>query len=733
MTLSPRNDAAEPGGSRRMALSCRFGRISVAGAAFPAAVVLLALLPFGFHCVEDYPEEGLGLALAGLGTLTENQEPPAVNRVEPLYPNNGINWNDYVLADGPSFFSASDVPCTGTEIGGYRKCIHGAEKRYVEVSNGSSCGNVAARDNLDAFVWTCDDSTGTVRMITGGLKDGKHLSDLIDFTAASFRPMSVTVTFTDTNQSATTPETIWWFNAITANPPPGNLNVSGTIYIFTANPAGTFTITGDRVAMVGQPGVLLTGSAAPTEQLLRAINRTFVWIEGDWELADDTGPSLNNTHFSVMRNVRITQTGGGLLNAIVLTGGSSNNYLTHIRINGEQILRGLENGAGNKYNTYYRINITGTNYGFYFGDAANAQCHNNVLLNYLILANPSSAMVAWDSNSNVSLNGGTLWSNGTYPGVSWGFGTPRYMLLSNAYVINHRVRGFGFSTTGGGNSGPSDRNQVADLALLHHQGAPGVGFTNMDPASAANYITGLLIAGNNLQDCEGVAGNGILTGCNPDLASDFTYIPGQSAITSFVGPLTVDDGANPSDTNGLVGSLPADRLNFDHWLRTLGRDAVDVSANTLYGGCNVAPCRIWDFRLRASDGVFRNRLAVPNGNDVFYHIWTEPTQTDCQNIPGAVWQDQVCSLPGYTSAAACTGAGGTWSTGLCSTTFLRRAYERINDGIGNENGLCESNETCIYTPNIGPYQGHGNLVSAGAFTDGIISNVTLLRYETNGM
>lgn len=697
------------------------------------AVVLCLLLavPFLAGCVDRFPEEDLSLSLAALVGLGAN-DPPELSSVQALYPASGVNWNDYVLADGPNFFSASDVPCTGTELGGYRRCIHGGEKRFVQVSNRTTCGAVIASDNLNAFIWSCDDSTGTVRMITGGLRDGKHLSDLIDFGSAGFRPMSVTVTFSDTGQSASTAASVWWFNPFVSDPAPGNLNVGGAIYVFTANPAGPFTITTDRVAFVGRPGILLGGSGAAGEQLLRAINRTFIWLEGDWELADDNGPSFNNTHFSVMRNVRITQTGGGLLNAIVMNGGASNNFLSHIRISGEQILRGLENGAGNRYNTYYRINITGSNYGFYFGDAANAQCHNNVLLNYMILANPSSAMVAWDSDSNVSLNGGTLWSNGTYPGVSWGFGTPRYTLLSNAYAINHRVRGFGFSTTGGGNSGPSDRNQVADLALLHHQGAPGVGFANMDPSSADNYITGLLIAGNNVQDCEGVAGNGILTGCNLDLASDFIYIPGQSAATSFVGPLTVDDASNPSDANGLVGALPADRLNFDHWLRTLGRDAADVSASTLYGGCVVAPCRIWDFSLRSTDGVFRNRLSLPTGNDVFYHIWTEPTQTDCQNIPGAVWEDQVCSLPGYTTSAACTGAGGTWSTGLCSTTFLRRAYERINDGIGNENGLCESNEICIYTPNIGPYQGHGRLVSAGTFVDGVITNVTLLQYDTNG-
>ena len=56
----------------------------------------------------------------------------------------------------------------------------------------------------------------------------------------------------------------------------------------------------------------------------------------------------------------------------------------------------------------------------------------------------------------------------------------------------------------------------------------------------------------------------------------------------------------------------------------------------------------------------------------------------------------------------------------------------MDDGIGNENILCESGETCLFAPNLGSYQGHGNLLSAGAFTDGALTGITLLRYENNG-
>ena len=88
--------------------------------------------------------------------------------------------------------------------------------------------------------------------------------------------------------------------------------------------------------------------------------------------------------------------------------------------------------------------------------------------------------------------------------------------------------------------------------------------------------------------------------------------------------------------------------------------------------------------------------------------------------------------------AACDTAvpGSTFSStggNHCENTYLRNASEIMGDGIGNDNGLCETDETCLFTPNIGSYQGHGSLVSAGTFTDGdTITGVTLKEYPTKG-
>lgn len=137
-------------------------------------------------------------------------------------------------------------------------------------------------------------------------------------------------------------------------------------------------------------------------------------------------------------------------------------------------------------------------------------------------------------------------------------------------------------------------------------------------------------------------------------------------------------------------------------------------------------CRVFDYSLRGvapmdggtgagggADVYLRNRLQAPaDGNQVLRHTFTANTAMDCAKIVGAAFD-----------AANAT----------CSLTFLRNAIELLDDSVGNDNGLCESGETCVVTPNYGVYQGHGTLSDAGVIgAGGTVQNVTLLRYDTNG-
>ena len=68
-------------------------------------------------------------------------------------------------------------------------------------------------------------------------------------------------------------------------------------------------------------------------------------------------------------------------------------------------------------------------------------------------------------------------------------------------------------------------------------------------------------------------------------------------------------------------------------------------------------------------------------------------------------------------------------------TFLTNAHEILDDGLGDDDTLCESNESCIYNPNFGSYQGEGDYYSNGTcmFSDGTVSGVKMYSYPKIGI
>ena len=108
--------------------------------------------------------------------------------VSALFSNNGADWNDYVV--GRSWSTASDTACNAASD---TACLHGGEVRIVDASDKADCTNLTATDDLGAFTWLCDDSTGSARFISVGLADGKFLSDLIDFGTPAFLNNAVTI------------------------------------------------------------------------------------------------------------------------------------------------------------------------------------------------------------------------------------------------------------------------------------------------------------------------------------------------------------------------------------------------------------------------------------------------------------------------------------------------------------------------------------------------------------
>ena len=733
-------------------------------------------------------------------------DPIVLGSVQALFTPAGARWNDYV--DGDEWLTASnDNPCAV----GSPPCIHGGERRVVDVSARSSCAGLSATDDLDAFDWVCDASTGGARMVSTGLTDGKYLSDLLDFTTPGFRENAVTVFLNGTVFGAT-PSNVWWSNPVVINNSGGSLADTSTIYLVTEqpNPAASFQIIDHNIGLVIEPGLTLTGPGTGST-VIQSSTVDYLWFEGAIDAINDSNAiAFSSVRFSALINVTVENANSGVflasasnntlsgvtasnnansgvflanasnnnlsgvtasnnVNAGVFLSNSSNNTLSDVTASmnssGVLLLNASNNNTlsdvtASNNNSGVRVETASNNNTLSDVTASNNANHGVVLSSSLnntlsgVTASNNSSGVQLDnaSNNNTlsdvtasnSITGVSLRSasnNNTLSGMTASNNTIGVWLAS---ASNNTLSGVTASNNSSGVqldnasnntlSGvtASNNNWGVELDNASNNTLSGVTASNnnsgvqLDNASN-NTFTGLLQVGN-ISDCILlVAGTapGLNGDCSPNGSSDHTLVSGVSVATSFVGKVSSDDSTNTSPTNGAPTDFPDSPMTFD-WsgfdnpYRGWGVDGSVFPSFDNRGRWISGPGRIWDWRLKIGDvgnngnPTLLGVLAFPGGDDTLIHGWagTPPPTNNCDAMV----------------------AGSEWNGVGCETVFLRHAVEIPNDGIGNDNTLCESGESCLYAPNIGSYQGHGELISAGTFIEGTgtgtLTGITLLRHTS---
>lgn len=690
-------------------------------------------------------------------SLADNVNFAAANFQASIYASNSL-WNDYINNDGTAVpvtlvsspftagasatgqstrLNASGVACVATQTGGYGRCIHAGIMRSFTISTLTSCTGLVVDDSLGAFHWICEKSTSGLRITSAGFKEGKYLTDLIDFAAVKFKAMSVTVTYLA--QSVTSTPSVWWTNTV-QNLVGTSYGVQSGIYLVQTNPisASVITPTADKTVLLVKPGVKITytGSAA----VINNSSRNFSWYEGTIDMAGSATTAislaLTNGNFLVVQNFGIMNSSPTGNSAYQLN--CKNSYLRDIRygnasIAAEKSLDFIASGDANLLTGVHTSNdmipvtlnstnnvvvgMTNANLGGGAGFAFDIQAGaiSNYFQNLTIVNIPSGGIGAIRFNANGAQS--NTWMNlgmGSSPSPAIHLGTGVPMNMDSQFL-----------------------NLAAYVNTATIMNAS---------ASSYTYFGGALSVGNSgAASCGNALYSGFSVTCGLQDASDFTAISVVLDPTnSYVGKILVDDPINASDAGVAVTNYASitDWLKFSNPFRGYGLDIAAFPAAGNQGRCTGVNCRIWDWSLKATDAFYRNVLPVPTGSSVASHKWSAVAQVNCTQ-PGAQWvSGGVCTKPPFPgTGATCTPAGGTLTGAACLTTFLRNAYEILEDGIGNDNGLCESNEACIYTPNIASYQGHGNLTCvrgpadlgcASTFTNGTISNVVLYQYATNG-
>jgi len=127
-----------------------------------------------------------------------------------------------------------------------------------------------------------------------------------------------------------------------------------------------------------------------------------------------------------------------------------------------------------------------------------------------------------------------------------------------------------------------------------------------------------------------------------------------------------------------------------------------------------------------SDGSLRINVGVA---DSFQGPMTSDDSVNQSDVDGAQF---YAFTPGQACPASIHGGAVITDSQTRSNAFIQNARELVLDDIGDDDGLCESAEACVYSPNIGAYQGEGDLASSCVLEDGDVSGVIMFSADIDG-
>jgi len=735
---------------------------------------------------------GDGDCLGGYICVAPSCVIPVVD-VEPVYPSNP-DWNDYVVNSQPQLgpHQQEDASCTGSEVG-FDACLHAGELRKVVVTAVSSCTGVAVQETLGVFDWICEDhgGAGPVELYTTGLSEGRGLADLLSGTAF----LENAVTITSGGQTVAYSEAAtWWSNAV--EPLPDNsssavatLDQPGTIYTLAASrQTGGYNIDADRVALVTLGNAVLTYSGRSSNNcaydgevnstniicVLAAGGQQHLWLEGTYD--SDASGGTDATHDLVLASTMFSRvhrfTSSGATDVGVQLRVSNQNRFTEVTVSGSgddgfvvrdtslynhfenlRVLDATDSGvitySNADFNRFVDVFVSGCGSGDHAGVYLGSddtrlygiQSQSNERVGLRVGGARNVVVGAYLFNNPTGLRQWTAGgpTDNIYVGVTVGHALWNGWYLQNGLrsTISHvtAVNNIGRGSRLGNQDIPAQNHTFNSVLSLHNlddglavynsatsgdhrihrlAGLHNGGF-NVEVGSPRNAFTGDLWVSDASGNCN-VASSptapGIIDGSCTDTGADgSSSYSGQASsavlhtntdlTNGIVGRVETDDPTNTSDDAGAADFINITDWHFDNPFRTWGPESADVFDVTAIGPCNAGSCRIYDWRLLASD------TAMLNINGAF---------VDGAACPASVHGDEV--LTDQQSPA---------------NTFLTNAIEMVLDGVGDDDGLCETDEACIYSPNVGAYQGEGPTTRTCTFQDGVVSGVTMHAHLENGV
>ena len=573
------------------------------------------------------------------------------------YNSSATSWNDYYLSD------------TGF--------VHGGEQRALITSKYSSCADITASDDLDAFNWACEetpiDSPTAIKIYSTSLKEGKGLSDLIAFsTKPSWQPNAVTVNYTGSQFLKTEPAS-WWNNPVFAAPADEALGVTGAVYALTQDNAiesQNYVLQKSAISFVVSPLTTLLSASGSNAIIIDGVFNT--WVEGQINANRSiNGISITNAENIHIRNVKISnalndgikisQESSALLNNVVSFSnggngisidsnkGNLNSFKNIVTVNNENA--GLYvNSSNNRVFQLTSINNKGA--------GLTITKHQNIFNEIYSNNNIGDGILIEGAQNNIisSLTSASNDGNGIFFTKTT---SPFKNLIVNSTLANNKGSGVKFD---------SDADSRVEQDTI--DGIDGSVFENVLDAFNAPTTCGI-------NACSGMT---TISSSDTEISTLFSH---PTADASYIGLM--------SGTADF--SLIKEIYNFNSKFRTWSNIAAPTS-EAGSGSCAVdgTICQLLDLRLNEGDTFALDKLTEPNA---------------------------VLSY--------------TYRGGTIPFLYLNNSSEILGDNIGNDNGLCEANESCISTTNIGSYFGHGSIILNTSNTTALANNIILYDYSLNGI
>lgn len=664
------------------------------------------------------------------------------------YYDNAPAWGDWIVDENDK--ASAICPGSGT-------CHHGGAVRGVSIDGITACSDLTLVDDQAIFDWVCDDTSGTA-VFKGKFQQGKKINNLIA-DPTSWVPLILTLsgsTILDTGNNIVSDPLVTYFpNTLTPLPAststPTSLSVQGTIYVIDApmSSAGhSIDASSISILSIGGPqqitkDVSLTGSncnhanggtASPDSQCMliaRSVKHLYIdvdidgsdgtnWVDdivnfndvshsiierGIYKNALQTGLYMANTQQSAVINVKIKNvhdspagiTSSTFGDGLHIVSATNDNFFINVSVDtaSESGIR-INSSSGNRF-----INLSANHngdIGLWLENLANNNYFSNVQMSQNFRAPYGMAMQLVNSVDNVfvglngvanecgingdSSNGNLLMnmnlSNNTTEAILFDGTTPSFnSIVSTTATNNYHGLHISFG----------DNNNVHDFVASNNEYN-----IQLDANASPNTFSGVLKLGNaGTNDCWTDANTGLNdTDCANTNASTAALTLGVSNASEFMGL-----AGSPNAYGAIVNwVLP---VEFHHWGATGGAFPDPAHIGPSMSGT----LEQWDWRLSSGSANLLNANPIPSGNDTFVHTFSDGVTT----IEHLLYAREIHPLEGIPITK-----------------------------VGNGNFLCESNESCLLYPNIGAYQGHGNIIQdpGSDITTGTISNVEMWKYDTNG-